>query len=197
VRSTDLTGVTDSNLWEYGVVLRKMVADKGYKCIEFVRMIDLLGFTSPGTSVSKDQYIGSLEPSRKALMSRYSDPNFDANACIKNDPDYKLIYDGYAKFLKKDLAHGPIKDAAISGKKFKAQVHDTAKKMIARGVVSPTSEDRLAVTTLLTDGLTNPPRPSQRSSVRSTPSTCDCPSTLPPGRPRSPCPSSRRPTPFP
>lgn len=68
-------------------------------------------------------------------MKRYGDPDFDANACIKNDPDYKLTFDGYAKFLKKDLAHGPIRATAMSGKKYKAKVHDTAKVMIARGVV--------------------------------------------------------------
>jgi pyoverdine/dityrosine biosynthesis protein Dit1 len=69
-------------------------------------------------------------------MERYGDPNFDSNACIKNDPDYKLTYDGYAKFLKKDLAYGAIRDSMTSGKKYKAMVHKTAKAMIARGVVS-------------------------------------------------------------
>lgn len=69
-------------------------------------------------------------------MRRYVDPDFDANLCIKTDPDYKMTFDGYAKFLKKDLAYGPIRNSAISGKKYKAKVHETAKAMIARGVVS-------------------------------------------------------------
>lgn len=77
-----------------------------------------------------------LEPSRNELMRRYSDPDFDATACIKNDPDYKMTYDGYAKFLKKDLAFGAVRESVSSGKKFKAKVHETAKAMIARGVVS-------------------------------------------------------------
>ncbi|KAF4455336.1 Pyoverdine dityrosine biosynthesis [Fusarium albosuccineum] len=112
----DLTGVTNDNLWEYGVALRRMVADKGYRCIDFERFISL------------------LEPSRRELMDRYVDPNFDATACIKNDPDYKMTYDGYAKFLKKDLAFGAVRNSMTSGKKFKAKVHETAKAMIARGV---------------------------------------------------------------
>lgn len=135
----DLTGVTNSNLWQYGVTLRQMVAEKGHDCIKFVRIMDLLGLSSEGSAMSKEKYMDLLEPSRRELMSRYGDPNFDANACIKNDPDYKSTYDGYAKFLKKDLAYGAIRDSVMSGKKFKAKVHETAKAMIARGVVSTPS----------------------------------------------------------
>lgn len=129
----DLTGVTNHNLWEYGVTIRKMVAAKGYKCIEFVRIMNLLGLHAE-PEITKEQYIALLEPSRQQLMERYGDPHFDANACIKSDPDYKLTFDGYAKFLKKDLAYGPIRDAALTSKKYKSKVHETAKIMIARGV---------------------------------------------------------------
>lgn len=111
-----------------------MVAAKGYRCIEFVRIMNLLGiYTQP--AITKEHFIALLEPSRHELMERYGDPHFDANACIKNDPDYKLTFDGYAKFLRKDLAHGPIRDKAVSRNKYKTKVHDTAKVMIARGVV--------------------------------------------------------------
>ncbi|KAH7125938.1 Pyoverdine/dityrosine biosynthesis protein-domain-containing protein [Dactylonectria macrodidyma] len=129
----DLTGVTNDNLWEYSVALRQMVADKGFKCIEFVRIMNLLGLYHAST-ITKETFINLLEPSRRELMDRYVDPNFDATACIKNDPDYKMTYDGYAKFLKKDLAFGAVRNSVTSGKKFKAKVHETAKAMIARGV---------------------------------------------------------------
>jgi pyoverdine/dityrosine biosynthesis protein Dit1 len=69
-------------------------------------------------------------------MERYGDPNFDPNACIKNDPDYKMTYNGYSKFLKKDLAYGAIRDPITSGKKYKTMVHESAKAMITRGVVN-------------------------------------------------------------
>ncbi|WQF89193.1 Putative isocyanide synthase/Spore wall maturation protein DIT1 [Colletotrichum destructivum] len=129
----DLTGVTNDDLWHYGVTLREMVAAKGYRCIEFVRIMNLLGLYNEPT-ITKELFISLLEPSRQELMRRYVDPDFDANACIKNDPDYKTTFDGYAKFLKKDLAYGPIRNSATSGKKYKAKVHETAKAMIARGV---------------------------------------------------------------
>ncbi|KAJ3538272.1 hypothetical protein NM208_g5975 [Fusarium decemcellulare] len=129
----DLTGVTNDNLWEYGVALRRMVADKGYRCIDFVRIMNLLGLYHD-SMITKERFISLLEPSRRELMDRYVDPNFDATACIKNDPDYKMTYDGYAKFLKKDLAFGAVRNSVTSGKKFKAKVHETAKAMIARGV---------------------------------------------------------------
>ncbi|TDZ27410.1 Spore wall maturation protein DIT1 [Colletotrichum spinosum] len=129
----DLTGVTDDNLWEYGASLRKMVVAKGYKCVDFVRIMNLLGLHTD-ESITKERFIALLEPSRRQLMEIYGDPHFDAKACIKSDPDYKLTFDGYAKFLKKDLAYGPIRNSAASGKKYKAKVHETAKAMIARGV---------------------------------------------------------------
>ncbi|EQB44842.1 hypothetical protein CGLO_16367 [Colletotrichum gloeosporioides Cg-14] len=129
----DLTGVTDDDLWEYGAILRKMVANKGYRCIDFVRIMNLLGLHDDST-ITKERFISLLDPSRQELMRRYVDPDFDANLCIKTDPDYKMTFDGYAKFLKKDLAYGPIRNSAISGKKYKAKVHETAKAMIARGV---------------------------------------------------------------
>ncbi|KAF6793734.1 glutamyl-tRNA(Gln) amidotransferase [Colletotrichum sojae] len=129
----DLTGVTNDDLWEYGVALREMVAAKGYRRIEFVRIMNLLGLYNEPV-ITKERFMSLLEPSRQELMRRYVDPGFDANACVKNDPDYKTTFDGYAKFLKKDLAYGPIRDSATSGKKYKAKVHETAKAMIARGV---------------------------------------------------------------
>ncbi|KAH0423568.1 hypothetical protein CcaCcLH18_12094 [Colletotrichum camelliae] len=129
----DLTGVTDDDLWEYGATLRKMVVNKGYRCTEFVRIMNLLGLHDDST-ITKERFISLLEPSRQEMMRRYVDPDFDANLCIKTDPDYKMTFDGYAKFLKKDLAYGPIRNSAISGKKYKAKVHETAKAMIARGV---------------------------------------------------------------
>lgn len=112
-----------------------MVSEKGYQCIEFVRIMNLLGLhTDP--LISKEKFTSLLETSRQELMNRYGDPDFDANACIRNDPDYKMTFDGYAKFLKKDLAFGTIRESVTSGKKWKAKVHSTAKAMIARGVVS-------------------------------------------------------------
>lgn len=137
----DLTGVTDNNLWEYGATLRKMVEEKGYKCIDFVRIMNLVDLHKEAT-ITKERFISLLEPSRRELMDKYGDPNFDANACIKNDPDYKMTYDGYAKFLKKDLAYSVMKGQSLSGKKWKAKVHETAKAMIARGVVSATTPAR-------------------------------------------------------
>jgi pyoverdine/dityrosine biosynthesis protein Dit1 len=141
----DITGVTDNHLWEYGATLRQMVNEKGYdKCIDFIRVMNLLGIYNH-SAITQEKFISLLDPSRKELMERYGDPNFDFNACIKNDPDYKMTYDGYAKFLKKDLAHGAIRDRIASGKKYKAMVHESAKAMISRGVVSFCRPSNLAL----------------------------------------------------
>ncbi|ETS80547.1 hypothetical protein PFICI_08076 [Pestalotiopsis fici W106-1] len=129
----DLTGVSDSNLWEYGATLRAMVAKKGYHCIKFARFMNLLGlYTEP--VMTKETFCRLLQPSRESLMQRYLPPNFDVNVCIREDPDYHDTYNAYARFLKKDLAFGAIRDAMTSGKKYKAKVNQTAKDMITRGV---------------------------------------------------------------
>jgi len=110
-----------------------MVAAKGYTCIEFIDTVNLFGFNTD-SDMTKEKFKSLLEPTRRELERRYGDPDFDASACIKNDPDYKMTYDGYAKFLKKDLAL--FRSSVPSGKKYKSLVHETAKSMIARGVVS-------------------------------------------------------------
>jgi pyoverdine/dityrosine biosynthesis protein Dit1 len=112
-----------------------MAAEKGYRCIEFARIMNILGLHTD-SKITKENFIRLLEPSRKELMARYGDPDFDVSACIKNDSDYKMTYGGYAKFLTKDLACGPVKETAPSRKQWKARVHETAKAMIVRGVVS-------------------------------------------------------------
>ncbi|KAJ6785699.1 hypothetical protein PWT90_00992 [Aphanocladium album] len=111
-----------------------MVEERGYHCIDFVRIMNLVGLHHEAV-ITKERFTSLLEPSRRELMAKYGDPNFDANACIRNDPDYKMTYNGYAKFLKKDLAYSHMKGEATSGKKWKAKVHETAKAMIARGVL--------------------------------------------------------------
>ncbi|KAI9149902.1 Isocyanide synthase xanB [Paramyrothecium foliicola] len=129
----DLTGISDEDLFEYGLTLRRMAAEKNYHRIEFARIMNLLGLHKDA-KITKERFIELLEPSRKELMARYGDPDFDVSDCIKNDPDYKMTYGGYAKFLMKDLECSEIKEQAPSTKKFKAIVHETAKAMIERGV---------------------------------------------------------------
>lgn len=136
--------------------------------------MNLLGLHTEPT-ITKERFIALLEPSRQELMDRYGDPHFDANACIKNDLDYKLTFDGYAKFLKKDLAHGPIRDTAVSGRKYKAKVHDTAKVMIARGVVCGMNPLQIE------EQQTNACRHSPSLSPSDIQSMCGYPYTLRPG----------------
>ena len=107
-----------------------MVAAKGYRCIEFIDTVNLIDLHSD-IEMTKEKFKSLLEPTRRELERRYGDPDFDASACIKNDPDYKMTYDGYSKFLKKDLAL--FRSSVPSGKKYKVLVHETAKAMIARG----------------------------------------------------------------
>jgi hypothetical protein len=64
-----------------------MVAEKGYHCIQFVRIMSLLGLHT-GVQISKEEFIRLLESLRLELRPRYGDSDFDANWYIQNDPDY-------------------------------------------------------------------------------------------------------------
>jgi pyoverdine/dityrosine biosynthesis protein Dit1 len=137
----DLLDITDDDLWDYGVTLRKMVDDKGYSCISFIRFMELLGFATPDEEMTKERFVELLEPSRKALMERYGQ-GVDPKKLIQEDDDYMMTYRGYSKFLEKDLAFSSLREPGMSGTKWKGKVRDTAKTMIGRGVVSfPYSPD--------------------------------------------------------
>ena len=53
--SSDLVGISDGEVWEYGHRLRQIAREKGYACIRFNRIMNLLGIYH-GADISKDEY---------------------------------------------------------------------------------------------------------------------------------------------
>ncbi|KAF4537728.1 Pyoverdine biosynthesis [Lasiodiplodia theobromae] len=131
----DILGIPDEDAWNYGSAIRALARERGYSCIKFSRLMNLLGlYTEP--EISKEKYLELCEPARRQLASTYGDPSFDADAFLKTDEDYMRTYLGYSKFLTKDLAYSPVVASLPSRKKFKALVKVIGKEMIAGGVVS-------------------------------------------------------------
>lgn len=90
---TDLTGVADGEVWDYGHRLRQIAEEKGYACIRFNRIMNLLGLCH-GAQISKDEYVHLCAKSREELHRRYGTPGFDVDKFLKSDEDYLRTYNG-------------------------------------------------------------------------------------------------------
>ncbi|KAF5643196.1 Pyoverdine biosynthesis [Fusarium sp. NRRL 52700] len=138
----DLLGVDDLDVWNYGEALRDMAKIRGLTSIKFLRLADLLDMaphrsldTCGGEVPNVVEHMGCI---RREFLARYHSPGFDASAAIKEDIDTRLTYQGYLRFLKKDLeGWDELKyDQAgkpVSSKKSQKMIGDIAKRMIARG----------------------------------------------------------------
>lgn len=85
----DLLGISDEEVYEYGIHLRQMAAEKGYDRLKFIRIMNLLGLTD-SPHMTKEEYLGYVTDSRKTLVEKYLDPAFDAREAILNDADINM-----------------------------------------------------------------------------------------------------------
>lgn len=89
----DLTGISDEEVWEYGNRLRKIAVEKGYACIQFHRIMNMLGLYT-GAQISKSDYVKLCGLSRAELRRRCGRPDFDVDKFLKSDEDYLRTYNG-------------------------------------------------------------------------------------------------------
>ncbi|KAJ5341549.1 hypothetical protein N7541_010673 [Penicillium brevicompactum] len=129
----DLTGIPDEEVWEYGNRLRKIAVEKGYACIQFHRIMNMLGLYT-GTPISKDEYVKLCDISRAEIHRRCGRPGFDVDRLLKTDEDYLRTYNGYDKFMKVDLKFSPVTRDCAGPKQYKKKIKMIAKAMIVRGV---------------------------------------------------------------
>ncbi|KAH6645020.1 putative pyoverdine/dityrosine biosynthesis protein [Truncatella angustata] len=128
----DLLGVPDSDVWAYGEALRALSLSKGFKHIEFSRLKDLVNIGVPN-EMDQIVYAANATNFRVALLSQFSNPDFDASLKIREDEDTCMTYRGYIRFLSTDLQDVyPVgKDRTKS--QFKRGVEYVAKQMLFRG----------------------------------------------------------------
>ncbi|KAF5646711.1 Pyoverdine biosynthesis [Fusarium tjaetaba] len=138
----DILGVDDLDVLNYGQELRDMAKRRGLTSLKFLRLADLLAMAPHRSSDTRSRKLSTTEKHvtciRREFLARYLSPGFDASVAIKEDIDTRLTYQGYLRFLKRDLegweelrydeARKPI-----SSKKSQKMIGDIAKRMIARG----------------------------------------------------------------
>ncbi|KAF4341595.1 Pyoverdine biosynthesis [Fusarium beomiforme] len=145
----DLLGVDDLDVWNYGEAMRQMAQRKRLTSIKFLRLADLLEMAprrssdtrsgEPSTAEEqRSHHLSHMTCTRREFLARYQPPGFDASAAIKEDIDTRLTYQGYLRFLKKDLERwDELKydqtGKPISAKKSQKLTGDIARRMIVRG----------------------------------------------------------------
>ncbi|RAL06150.1 isocyanide synthase family protein [Aspergillus ibericus CBS 121593] len=129
----DILEVRDSVVWKYGQALRRLVAEKEYDHIEFVRLRNLIHWNED-IILDSATYEALAPHFRQKLIDHYTPLGFDVDEKIKSDDDVCTTYRGYIKFLTKDLELVFEKNISLSKKKHKTNVGKIAKTMIGRGV---------------------------------------------------------------
>jgi hypothetical protein len=119
----------------YGEALRKMVVEKGFNNISFSRIRDLLDFPLP-EKLNEIVYVANCTTFRRLLLNKYGKDNLDIDQEIATNPDTKLTYLGYKRFLESDLQYIFPRGQGRSAHSYKRDCKYVAKQMLIRGYVS-------------------------------------------------------------
>ncbi|RMZ77957.1 hypothetical protein DV738_g4111, partial [Chaetothyriales sp. CBS 135597] len=128
----DLLSISDRDTWAYGEALRKMAKQKKFGYIDFARMKDLLDIPLPD-QLREITYVANCTNFRRLLLNKYSRPDFDIDHEIATNPDTKLTYLGYRRFLESDLKHIYTLGENRTNHAYKKDVKYLAKQMLIRG----------------------------------------------------------------
>ncbi|KAF2258812.1 transferase family protein [Lojkania enalia] len=128
----DLLSISDRDTWAYGEALRQMAADRKFTYIGFSRLKDLLDFPLPD-KLREITYVANCTNFRRLLLNKYGRPDIDIDKEITNNPDTKLTYLGYRKFLESDLKHIFTLGENRGSNQYKRDVKYLAKQMLFRG----------------------------------------------------------------
>ena len=113
-----------------------MAIEKGFTNIGFSRMKDLLDFPLPD-KLREITYVANCTNFRRLLINKYGRPDLDIDKEIAANPDTKLTYLGYRRFLESDLRHIFALGASRTSNGYKRDCKYLAKQMLLRGYVSP------------------------------------------------------------
>jgi pyoverdine/dityrosine biosynthesis protein Dit1 len=112
-----------------------MAAEKKFNYLGFARMKDLLELPLPD-KMREITYVANCTNFRRLLLNKYSRPDIDIDQEIVNNPDTKLTYLGYRRFLESDLKHIFTLGENRGSNQYKRDVKYLAKQMLIRGYVS-------------------------------------------------------------
>lgn len=131
---TDLLCISDQETWQYGEALRRMAVEKGFQNILFSRIRDLLDISLPD-NLTEIVYVANCTNFRRLLLNQYGTVDLDIDEEIAKNPDTKLTYLGYKRFLESDLQHIFPRGEGRSAHSYKRDCKYLAKQMLARGYV--------------------------------------------------------------
>lgn len=131
----DLLCISDRETWAYGEALRNMVIKKGFRNLHFARLRDLLDYPVP-EKMSEIVYVANCTTFRRLLMNRFGNEDLDIDHEIATNPDTKLTYLGYKRFLESDLQYIFPRGENRSAHSYKKHCKYLAKQMLVRGYVS-------------------------------------------------------------
>lgn len=131
----DLLCISDRETWAYGEALRNMVVEKGFTNLHFARLRDLLDYPVP-EKMSEIIYVANCTTFRRLLMNRFGNEDIDIEHEIATNPDTKLTYLGYKRFLESDLQYIFPRGENRSAHSYKKDCKYLAKQMLVRGYVS-------------------------------------------------------------
>lgn len=124
-----------------------MAIAKSCTNISFARLKDILCMPLPN-KLREITYVANCTNFRRVLLNQYSRVDLNIDKEIMNNPDTRLTYLGYRKFLEMDLKHiFPIGNNRGSNQ-YKRDVKYLAKEMIFRGYVRLDQLDRKTELTL-------------------------------------------------
>jgi pyoverdine/dityrosine biosynthesis protein Dit1 len=113
-----------------------MAVVKKFTHITFSYIKDLIDFPLPD-KLREITYVANCTNFRRLLLNKFGRPDVDVNQEIIDNPDTKLTYLGYRKFLESDLKHIFTLSKDRGSNAYKRDVRYLAKQMILRGFVSP------------------------------------------------------------
>lgn len=112
-----------------------MAAQKGLNHIDFSRLKDLVSFPLP-EKLDEITYVANATNFRHFLFNKYGNDNLDIDHEIATNPDVKMTYLGYRRFLESDLRYIFPLGEGRSNHRYKNDVKYLAKQMLMRGHVS-------------------------------------------------------------
>ncbi|KAJ5779598.1 hypothetical protein N7457_007318 [Penicillium paradoxum] len=128
----DLLCISDQETWAYGEALRKMAIQNKFDFISFSRLKDLLEFPMP-EKISEIVYVANCTTFRRLLFNKYGKEDLDIDYEIRTNPDTKLTFLGYKRFLESDLKHIFPRGANRSANSYRRDCKYLAKQMLIRG----------------------------------------------------------------
>ncbi|KAH9869828.1 hypothetical protein IAQ61_007041 [Plenodomus lingam] len=129
----DLLGIPDRDTWNYGEALREMCEQKGFKHIDFSRLKDLATFPGLPEKLQEISYVANATNFRRVILNKYGKEDINIDNEIATNPDTKLTYLGYRRFLESDLQYIFPLGGGRTSNGYKRDVKYLAKQMLIRG----------------------------------------------------------------